>query len=361
MYRKKNGEKNMSKIRNSEGFTLMELMIVLVIMGFLIAMLAPRLGGLMGDAIDTVCDTNNKGIREFVREWQLNQGSGSEERLPDRLVTMVNANTADPDVLPGGIVMPEVDNRIPSDGAETLCHEFVYRNKPYLHILTADEADELINMGISQLMVLNDADGSDAQGFTGTPMELHNVMNGLGVLMVGAGDTDGNGTWEVPNDCDMAANYAAYEADVANMTGLVAAPSGLNGDHGNPYWMYRILAGVGPDCQLVTEGIVMNAAGCPGGLQNSDNVTYNLYCMVLPRLEATVGFDQDGNSVGGSLTGSGLPAVIDVKATDTGEEKTWDFRSAEPAYMFEATCPEGHKWPDNETEMWSITAAPTLF
>ena len=41
MYRKKNGEKNMSKIRNSEGFTLMELMIVLVIMGFLVAMLAP--------------------------------------------------------------------------------------------------------------------------------------------------------------------------------------------------------------------------------------------------------------------------------------------------------------------------------
>ena len=26
--------------------------------------------------------------------------------------------------------MPEVDNRIPKDDAETLCHEFVYRNKP---------------------------------------------------------------------------------------------------------------------------------------------------------------------------------------------------------------------------------------
>ena len=343
----------MSKIRNSEGFTLMELMIVLVIMGFLVAMLAPRLGGMMGDAIDTVCDTNNKGIREFVREWQLNQGSGSEERLPDRMVTMINGDTAAVNAVPANIVMPEVDDRIPGNGAETLCHEFVLRNKPYLHILTPDEADELINMGISQLMVLNDDDGSDAQTFTGTPMELHNVMAGLGVLMVGAGDWGGDG-WAA-GDCDMAANYAAYDTDVAAMTGL-AAPSGLNGDHGNPYWMYRILAGVGPDCQLVTEGIVMNAAGCPGGLQNSDNVTYNLYCMVLPRLEATVGFDQDGGAVthAGALTGSGLPAVIDVTATDTGEEKTWDFRSAEPAYMFEATCPEGHKWPDNETEMWAV-------
>ena len=224
-------------------------------------------------------------------------------------------------------------------------------------------------MGISQLMVLNDADGSDAQfaagALTGLPMELVDVAAGIGVLMVGAGnegDAAGTGAW-AGGDSDMDTSYAGYDVVVAVMTGL-AEPSGLNGDHGNPYWMYRIMAGVGPDCQLVTEGIVMNAAGCPGGLQNSDNVTYNLYCMILRRLEATMGYDQDGGDV--TTTGAtslrettpGLPAIITATDADSGEVKEWDFMTAQPAYMFEATCPEGHKWPDNETDMWAITFLP---
>ncbi len=45
-------------INNQKGFTLLEILVVLTIMGFLIAMVAPRLAGISGDAVDTVCDTN---------------------------------------------------------------------------------------------------------------------------------------------------------------------------------------------------------------------------------------------------------------------------------------------------------------
>ena len=334
-------------IRNEKGLTLLELLVVLVIMGFMVAAIAPRLGGVMGSAIDTMCDTNNKGVREFVLEWQGIPDAGNAGYLPNRLTTVINGDNALQGVVPANIVMPQVDNRIPNDDAETLCHELIARNKLYLHWLSVDEADELIGMGISQLMVLNDADGSDAQTFTGTPMELHNVMTGLGVLMIGAGnegDMAGTGVWGA-GDSDMAGNYSAYDVDVAAMT-TVAAPSGLNDDHGNPYWMYRIVAGVGPDCQLVTDGIIMNAALCPGGLTNTSNVVYNNYLMILPKLQSTID----------DLGGSGLPKDITVTGVDTGEVKDWNFTEADEIFMFEATCPEGHKWPDNEEDVWSIAS-----
>ena len=63
---------------------------------------------------------------------------------------------------------------------------------------------------------------------------------------------------------------------------------------GEPDWFGRIVMGMSPECGLITSGIIGNAAHCPGGIQNADNVTYNDYNLVLPRLESTVDrFDTD--------------------------------------------------------------------
>ncbi len=45
-------------INGQQGFTLLEILVVLTIMGFLIAMVAPRLAGISSSAVDTVCDSN---------------------------------------------------------------------------------------------------------------------------------------------------------------------------------------------------------------------------------------------------------------------------------------------------------------
>ncbi|MCK5228851.1 MAG: prepilin-type N-terminal cleavage/methylation domain-containing protein, partial [Desulfobulbaceae bacterium] len=51
-------KKLQKKMRNNKGFTLLEILVVLTIMGFLIAMVGPKLAGMSDGAVDTVCDSN---------------------------------------------------------------------------------------------------------------------------------------------------------------------------------------------------------------------------------------------------------------------------------------------------------------
>ena len=328
----------MSKFRKKAraGFTLLEIMIVLVIMGFLVAMIAPRLSGIGDSAIDTVCDTNNRGVRYFAKMFQL-----EKSRLPNKPITIVNADlggTTNP-------LLPVIEDEDADTGAETLCHELVVRNKPYLHILSVDEADEIVGLGIKKMAVLNDLDGSvnghTPQAFTGRPMEMVDVQAGLPVLMIGAGDTDGDGA--------IALTESGIFADFANYnTQIGSTDASLNDYHGNPYWMYRIMVGVGPDSELISEGMLQNAALCPGGIARSDNVVYNYYCLILPRLEATIDSLATGSPVEITVEDEGM-------ASGAGRQLVLKFEAQE-SWEFDATCPEGHKWPDNEEDMWTLVS-----
>jgi hypothetical protein len=70
-------------------------------------------------------------------------------------------------------------------------------------------------------------------------------------------------------------------------------------------WAYRdlfarIIFSIGPESELVTSGIISNAAHCPGSIVKSDNFTYGEYYLILPRLNTTIKRFEDGASLTGA-------------------------------------------------------------
>jgi prepilin-type N-terminal cleavage/methylation domain-containing protein len=258
-------EKMQAKMANSEGFTLLEILVVLTIMGFLIAMVAPRLAGISGSAIDTVCDSN--------QSRQIQMTAAYFERtnaFPDKLTNIVMETNAT-----GGYAIPSVDDGNPDDGPETLSGEFAERVKPVLHYLNQAEVDELADMGITRVFNLNSYENATGVTAEQAPMRELSLADGVAVMMSGIGMvTDNTNAWSTGSDDGTAT------AGLADLTG-----------YGEAEFLGRILFGFGPENGLVTSGIVSNAAHCPGGLVNSDNVTYNDYNLVVPRLAATVARD----------------------------------------------------------------------
>ncbi|MCK5162602.1 MAG: type II secretion system protein, partial [Desulfobacula sp.] len=55
--------------KNKQGFTLLEILVVLTIMGFLIAMVAPRLAGISTNASETVCNSSKYRIKTFMSSF----------------------------------------------------------------------------------------------------------------------------------------------------------------------------------------------------------------------------------------------------------------------------------------------------
>jgi prepilin-type N-terminal cleavage/methylation domain-containing protein len=326
---------NARKLLQSQGgFTLMELLMVIVILGFLLGMLVPRLASVTGDAIDNVCDSNNKGIRYFTKTFLDQKG-----HLPNDMINLVN------EIADDTYSLPHIEDRNVDNGAETLAREFYMRNHPQLHTLTADEAEELIgDLGIATVRNLNDFDGSghDTLDVPGTtivaadqtaqtnsgdhrPYEQKTIDAGVAVAMVG----------------DISVNPTSWTDSYAD-----------DYPKGNPNWFGRIILGVGKDCELVTSGMIQAAALCPGGVQNADNVVYNNYCIILPRLAATV---EDNEPMGSGVTSV---TMVDAADTTSGEEMDIEW-VAQEAWEFDFTCPEGHKWPDNDSDEWVYVAPAT--
>ena len=100
--------------KNEKGFTLLEILVVLTIMGFLIAMVAPRLAGISGGAVDTVCDSNQNRMITYMSSY-----FEQTNRFPNKLTNLVNEDTA---TAPNYFI-PEISNQDPDDGAETFAKE----------------------------------------------------------------------------------------------------------------------------------------------------------------------------------------------------------------------------------------------
>jgi len=300
------------KKMGEKGFTLMELLIVIVILGFLIGMIAPRLSSIIDDSvIDNVCDSNNKGMRTYV-----NMFLQKKSRLPNDMINLVNNNA-------GVYTIPSTSNGDSTDGPESFAGDFVSRNDPTLYALSLGEVAEIkSSFGISHVRNLNQelkaADAFDA------PYERVELAAAVSVAMIGASETD-------------------------TALGIPANMDDLTDDYpmGNPNWLGRIILGVGKHSELVTGGYIQAAALCPGGIQAADNVAYNNYCLILPRLDATL--DIIGNVGAGDLKGVELTFV---DAEDANGETMVFTMEAQEAWQFEFTCPEGHKWPDNDNDNW---------
>jgi hypothetical protein len=100
--------------------------------------------------------------------------------------------------------------------------------------------------------------------------------------------------------------------------------------------------------------MIQAAALCPGGVQNADNVTYNHYCIILPRLAATA--ETINTLLGGSPSDADgyVLTFADSEDTSGGEELQVQI-TAQESWQFDFTCPEGHKWPDNDNDEWDLS------
>ena len=263
-------------LKHQKGFTLLEILVVLTIMGFLIAMVAPRLAGISGDAVDTVCDSNQNRMVTYMSTYY-----EDTNRYPSKLTNLVITDqAAGPLDATTVYQIPAVSNQDPDDEAEVLSNELYGRNHFHIHYLDADEADELKNMGIVGLLNLNDYSGMDAADLT-----LYD--NDVNLVAVGVGNERPSMEPVTPQDPTVVRVGVAMVGCGKDVANAWVATNATERGWGEPDNFGRIVLGMGPECGLITSGVISNAAHCPGGIQNSDNVIYNDYILLLPRLEAT--------------------------------------------------------------------------
>lgn len=291
---------------SQSGFTLMELLVVLVILGFLLGMVLPRLGSIADNAVDTVCDSNNKGIRYFTKLYLDEKG-----RYPNELINLVDQT----DVAATAAVALGVSD-LTEDGADSLHPDFATRTGYALHALTTAEVTALKAWGISTVRQYKGGSTTTPQSY-----EKESIVDGMMVATVG--------------DMDTAA---------LTSTNLETA---IEAVEGNPFWFGRIMLGIGESSSLVTGGYIQAAALCPGGIQNADVVDYNNYVLILPRLEASF-------ATGGPLEDV-ANAVVEITADDGSRVEEFTLEAQEK-WNFDMACPEGHKWPDNDNDTWEVTA-----
>jgi prepilin-type N-terminal cleavage/methylation domain-containing protein len=327
----------MKTMNDYRGFTLLEIVIVLTIIGFLLAMIAPRLGSIGTSAVQKIDESNIKDLSGFITEYQQ-----LKNRLPNKLITIVNSKAG------GQYQMPLIDDGDASNGPETIGYDFSDRCKLRLHVLNKEEADEIKKLGVLTVLVLNDYKGSTntvnvkdknssskssstsqllpqtfASGDEGRPFNQAEVQEGLAVLMVGAG----------AGTAGSSIQSAVKEDD----------------ELGNPDLVYRIVFGVGKDSSLITEGIVQNEGLSPKGMQNSDYNTFNNYCLVLPRLKSSI-----------KRIAGGEPKEIKVfdstysKDDEKAQQRVIDLSKAQELWETVVCSPLGTTWPQDSVSKWKI-------
>lgn len=359
-------KKLQEKMKNSEGFTLLEILVVLTIMGFLIAMVAPRLAGISSGAVDTVCDSNqNRMISMMSSFWE------KTNRYPTKLTNIVEETGAN------AWQIPAISDDDPDNGPETLASEFNSRNHFRIHYLNGKEIAELKNLGIGKVLNLNAYDGynDDAAGAlkTGYLNTTNDVPLAAAVTTANRGSEMEEITLDAatPNAAVMAVGFGALTNVDAPAWSAIPGETGW----GEADFFGRIVFGFGPENSLVTSGLVSNAAHCPGGIQNADNVTYNDYNLVLPRLQSTV------DRYSGAMTAMDQDAATDgvqLNAVSYNEEPTLPYDVAtnpdnlkvrmvdiEPqeSFQYATMCPEGHKFPADDADFWGVnfvTATTTI-
>ena len=324
--------RKIKKVNSQKGFTLLEILVVLTIMGFLIAMVAPRLAGIGDSAVDTICDTNQNRMMTYLSTYyQDTNGS-----LPDNLTNLVSEDGT------GSVyAIPSVSDDDPDNGAEALSKEFNDRNHFVIHYLNAAEVAELADLGIENVFNLNEY--AAAPTTLMASMDPKELAIGVGVAMTGIG------------------------ADDIAITNVFALNHPGEKEWGEPKWFARIVFGLGPECGLITSGIIINAAHCPGGLQNADNATYNDYNVVVPRLAATADRLFAGTALGLIADADKAITAIAYDAPDLvigsgeyiistnldGYRKRIFNLTAQEGWEYETQCPEGHMYPE-VNDFWAI-------
>ena len=351
----------------SSGFTLIEILVVLVIMGFLVAMVAPKLAGIVDSSVSATDDSNQQRLNTALDAY-INQNNS----LPGGLTTLIKYHT-DATVI-GNAAIPAGDDGDQST-KEFLSSELVERMKPKLHYLTTEEADELTNMGLKGVMLMaRVADAAALSLTTGDAdednyLELEkrtNVQAGLPVFMIGVGDEDGDGViaaseFATGNSITVDADAAVTEtsgtatslytdAATGNIQGAIAATSGfVRFDEARN--IGRIVMGVSNKGPLVQNGMLKESGTSPRSLQRANHYMWGNYLIVLPRLKSTMDLldDIDGDGQKGSVQVVLLDAetgttATGVKILSRSPNKGFGKFQAQDVTMFTTASPEGHSW-----------------
>ncbi|MCK5305979.1 MAG: type II secretion system protein [Candidatus Omnitrophica bacterium] len=325
---------NKRRKKAQAGFTLLEILVVLMIMGFLLAMVAPKLLGVFQDSEDTICDTNIKDSKKYVSLFEIQYS-----KLPDKMMAPAYLDTA------GAWYGPTEEN-VAADGNEVFTAAILERLRLAKHVLNQNEIDEIVNdLGIREVVVLNNPDDiqavakNDIYGAalpaTGTTEDSQFKLVTLGSIatatlpMIGGGDAVGGGAgW---------ANNTDWDAVGENIA--------------DPEWAYRLILGIGPDSELMHR-IIAAEGTCPSFERvAADDTMWGWYVVVLPRLQATV---DSLTAVPGTVL-ENVTCWAD-SADVTSQRKTFDLTSVDEEYKrasFDIFCPEGHRYPE-VVEFWGI-------
>lgn len=287
---------------SSGGFTLLELVVVLAIMGFLVAMIAPRLAGVVAGAQRNADDTNISRLLQATSQFQ-----ERTTRLPAEMTNLVVETGLDE------YQAPNVSNNDPADGKEAFSAELAASLPLHIHLLSEAEVLELARLGITEVRNFNPSTAVD-ELFNGVPavaptLERVTLAVGTPVLMIGAG-FDASG-W---------VDSLATDRNILH-----------------PSLAYRIVLGFGQDSELVTAGQLQGSAISPQGTQ-TDNYIFNNYLLVLPRLTSTI--DRG-------------PDVTEITASNlAGQQETFDLTERQPNFELTVLSPEARTVPP--TSVWTI-------
>ena len=337
-------------IKGRSGFTLIEILVVLVIMGFLVAMVAPKLSGIVDSAVDTACDTNQQRMRTVLNSY-VNQ----HHALPNGMVNLIKYQT-DTSVA-ANVAIADADDDDKANGREFLSSELDERMKPQVHFLDTAEAAQIKGMGISTVFNMAKVVPANFADTTGTAeddkieegMVRATVADGLPVFMIGVGADDaGVLTWATGNDITIAGSGVTEGAvatainDAALGTDATVDGTFVRFDEGEK--VGRIVMGISNSGELVQSGMLEESGTCPGQIQRADHHTWGNYMVILPRLSATM--DRLGVTKLNSLaldveTGDDATGAKIVSRTPSDGSETFGEQNVD---QFTTSCPEGHTW-----------------